>query len=258
MARLHRRGIGKVNIAKSLCRDEYVCQSFEGLDSAYNKLWEDALEGSRREEDSCFWALSRRVTDYVLIPVIDDTVAAMDRCLLSSIMWWNAGQISSAEIAEHAYEGFERWYFEEFLPAQHKRWQESDEFLMEEIDEYFCSAMEEDGVHPVHLRLFSTGSFFSELCSVMEKRILPEVKKRIEGYTPQQLKDSRFNFVRVRRLRKGTGSFFDVKKAEGDKRSEFIIEIFLDENLVLNHAEAVFRALRGSIWAEKFRLILNG
>ncbi len=258
MARLHRRGIGKVNITRSLCRDEYLCQSFEGLDKAYNKLWDDAVEGSRKEEDSYFWALSRKVTDYVLAPLINKTLAAMDRCLLSSVMWWNGGKISSAEIAAHAYEGFEKWYFEQFLPEQHIRWQESDAFLMEEIDEYICSAMEEDGVHPVHLRLFSTGVFFTDLCSVMEKRIMPAVKKRMEDYVPLQIKDSSLPSVRARRLRRAADSFFARKKAEGEERGEFIMEILLEENLVLSHADTVFRALRGRICAEKFRLGLNG
>ena len=258
MARLHRRGIGKVNIAKSLCRDEYLRQSFEGLDKAYNRLWDDAVEGSRKEEDSYFWTLSRKVTDYVLVPMINETLAAMDRCLLSSVMWWNGGMISSAEIAAHAYEGFEKWYFEEFLPEQHKRWQESDAFLMEEIDEYICSAMEEDGVHPVHLRLFSTGDFFANISAVMEKRIMPAVKQRMKEYVPLQIKDSSLPFVRARRLRRATDSFFALQKAEGEARGEFIMEILLEENLVLGHAETVFRALRGSIWAEKFRLVQNG
>lgn len=258
MARLHRRGIGKVNIEKKLNRDEYICQSFEGLDKAYNKLLEDASEGSRKEEDSYFWTLSRCVTDYVILPLIDESLAAMDRCLLSSLMWWNGGKIPSAEIAAYAYESFDKWYSDEFLPLQRKRWQESDAFLMEEIDGYICSAMEEDGVHPVHLELFSTGDFFTALCSVMEKRIMPEVKKRMESYVPRQIKDSSLRFLRVRRLRRGAESFFAIKEAEGDERGKFIMEILLDENLVLSHAETVFRALRGSIWTEKFRLGLNG
>ena len=108
MARLHRRGIGKVNIDKALGKNEYILQCFEGLDLAYKKLWDDAVEGSKMEADSYFWTLSRQATERVMIPIVRETVDAMDRCLLSAIMCWNGGHFPAGEIALRAGESFDK------------------------------------------------------------------------------------------------------------------------------------------------------
>lgn len=258
MARLHRRGIGKVNIDKALGKNEYILQCFEGLDLAYKKLWDDAVEGSKMEADSYFWTLSRQATERVMIPIVRETVDAMDRCLLSAIMCWNGGHFPAGEIALRAGESFDKWFKEEFIPRQRQRWQESDSFLLDELNEYVCRTMEGDGVHPVHLRYFSTEKICCSVCAVMEERLLPAVKKRIEEYTPSEIRDSSLAFVRRRRLRKGVDSFFALKKAEADERYGFVTEILIDENFVLSHAEALFSSLRGSMWAEKFRLLGEG
>lgn len=255
MARLHRRGIGKVNIEKAGRRDEYLAQCFEALDMAYKNLWDDAVEGSKMEADSYFWTLSRQATERVMTPIVKETVDAMDRCLLGNIMCWNAGHFSAEEIARRAGDSFDEWFKEEFMPRQRLRWQESDSFLLEELNGYVCRTMEEDGVHPVHLRYFSTEKVCESLCAMMEEKLLPTVKRRIEEYTPSEIRDSSFAFIRKRRLRKGVDSFFRLKNAEADERYDFVTEILIDENFVLSHAEALFSSLRGSIWAEKFRLL---
>ncbi len=254
MARLHRRGIGKVNIENAIHRDQYLKESFEALDMAYEKLWADAEKGPG-EEQNLYWDLSCRMTARLLVPVVRETVAAMNRSLLSAIMFWNAGECHAQGIAERAGQIFEEWFREKFLPTFEECYKESDRWLFDEFDKYICRTMENDGVHPVHLRYFSTEEFYEKLRSVMEGSLLSAAKERMALYVPEEIRDTHFGFIRRRRLRKGVESFFAAKKAEGESRYSFAADIIVDDELVLLHANTVLKALRGSIWAEKFRLM---
>lgn len=254
MARLKRRGMGKFNMQRLMLREEYIQQSFEGLDSAYAQLWADAEKCTGDYKNSYFWALMFQVTTFVMRPLTQEVSKRMNREVLSSVMCWNSGMCRASELAHLAFSGFEKWFTEEFLPEHDARCEDADERLLLELNDYVGEAMERDGVHPVHLHYFSTARFYKQLRRLMMDELLPTVEVRIAQLIPAEIRDSRFAFIRRRRLRKGVNSFFELKEAEGAERGAFIGDILIGEKLMLDHANAVMHALGRSIMAEKLRL----
>ncbi len=258
MARLYRRGIGKFNIEKRLHGDEYLSQSLEGLDLAYEQLWSDAEANMCDPEKSYFWKLIQGVSMIITTPVVREVTKAMNRFVLSAVMFWNAGECPAAYIGQRAGEMFEKWFVDGLLPEYDRICRETDEKLLGEFDGYICETMEKDGVSPVHLRYFSADSFYKRLREIMVSELLPEAKQRIVCLVPTEIRDSRFAFVRRRRLRRGVASFFAAKEAEGPDRGNFVCEKLINDELIIGHANAVLKGLGSSIWAEKIRLFGRG
>lgn len=258
MARLKRRGIGRFNIERVLNRDEYLRQSVEGLNSAYEQLWADVEKCIGDRENSYFWDLMYRVTISVMSPVVRDVTNMMNRSVLTAMMYWNLNSCPAEELAGFAYKSFERWFTEDLMSAYDELCRETDRRLLLELNEYIGSAMERDGVHPVHLSGFSAAPFYRELRSVMRQELLPAVEAQIARLIPTEIRDSRFAFIRRRRLRRAVSSFFALKDSEGSERHEFFCDILIRDNLMLEHANEVMAALRRSITAEKIRLCEGG
>lgn len=254
MARLKRRGMGKFNMERFMLSEEYIQQSFEGLDNAYEQLWADAEKCIGDHENSYFWALMFRVTTAIMTPLVRDVTKMMNRSVLTAIMYWNVNGCPAAELGGFAYKSFEKWFVEELLPVHDARCEETDAKLMLELNDYVGSAMERDGVHPVHLRSFSTAGFYAQLRALMVEELLPMIEVRIAGLVPDEVRDSRFAFIRRRRLRRAVRSFFEFKEAQGPERGAFIGDILIGEKLMLDHANAVMDALGRSITEEKLRL----
>ncbi len=254
MARLHRRGIGKFNINKRMNCGAYADQSIESLNLAYEQLWNDAEENMCDREKSYFWGLMYGVSAIISTPVVRAVTQAMNRSVLSAVMQWNAGWYGAAEISEKAQEMFEREFMDSILPEFDKNCLETDGKLLAEFDGYIRESMENDGVHPVSLRYFSTEGFYSQLRGIMLDELLPEAKCRLAALVPTEIRDSRFAFVRRRRLRRGMASFVEAKAAEGPDRGYFVCEKLIDDRLIIDHANAVLKGLGSSIWAEIIRL----
>ncbi len=255
MARLHRRGIGMFNLEKCIHAEENLEQSLRGLDLAYEQLWDDAENNLYDREKSYFWRLMFGVSALISTPVVRDVTKAMNRCVLSVVMFWNAGYCSAGEISQRAEEMFTKWFNEEFLPSFDKNCAETDEKLLAEFDGYISEAMQNEGISPVHLRSYSINSFYSQLREIMIRDLLPEAVRRIPALVPTEIRDSRFAFVRRRRLRRGVGSFVEAKAAEGPERGYFVCDIIIDDALMIDQANTVLKSLGNSICAAKQRLI---
>lgn len=255
MARLKRRGIGMVNIERALTREEYLRQSAEGLENAYAQLRKEARDLAGDADGSFFWELMLKSQCALLRPVVHECSAAMDRCLLSEMMYWNAGMCSAFELSSRAGDSFEKWFGEEFLPSFDELCVALDAGLLKALDGYICSAMERDGVHPVHLRSFSTAAFTGAFRRRMEELIPTLVRSRMEASVPPAIRDSRLAFVRRRKLRRAAKQFFAMQESEGDERRSFIGDALADVDFVLDHANAVLMALVNSINEEKAGLI---
>lgn len=255
MARLKRRGIGMVNIERTLNREEYLKQSAEGLGQAYERLWMESKQLAGDVGNSFFWALMLKSQSALLRPVVHECSAAMDRCLLSSIMYWNAGMISASELSRNAFDSFEKWFRQELLPRFDEHCTTLDAKILQELDGYVCSAMEQDGVHPVHLQSFSTAEFTDAFRLRMEELIPELVRSRISASVPDAVRDSRLAFIRRRRLRRAVAQFFKMQEAEGDERRSFIVDELVDVDFVIDHANAVLSALAKSMNDEQARLL---
>ena len=255
MARLKRRGTGLANIERSLTREEYLRRSAEALEAAYIQLKKEATYLAGDVNGSFFWELMLKSQCALLRPVVHECSAAMDRCLLSEMMYWNAGMCSASELSSRAGNSFEKWFGEDFLPGFDELCAALDAGLLKALDGYICSAMEQDGLRPVHLRSFSTAQFTAAFRCRMEELIPTLVRERMEASVPPAIRDSRFAFVRRRKLRRAAKQFFAMQEGEGDERRSFIGDALADVGFVMDHANAVLTALVNSINEEKAGLI---
>ena len=255
MVRLQRRGIGKFYRDRLANKDESLRQSIEGLEKAYDELWADAEKCIGDHENSRFWALMFRTTSGLMGAAVRDMNKMMERSLLTAVMEWNAGMIRSGEIGKRAFGNFERWFYGEFLPEHDKRCEETDKKLLSELNGFIKETMESNGVHPVELRYLCTDDYYRCLRSTMTEELLPTIEVKMQNLVPDEIRDTRFHFLRRRRLCRGVDSFYARKKELGGEFAGFVCDVLITEKQELEHANSVLHALGRSMVSEALYLL---
>ena len=255
MARLERRGLGKFYRDRLMHKDESLQQSIEGLELAYEQLWADAEKCTGDYKNSWFWALMFRTTAGIMGPAVRDMGKMMERSVASAIMEWYAGRISSSEVENRAFDSFQSWFYEDFMPEHDARCSETDGKLLCELNGFIKDVMERDGVHPVELKYLCTDDYYKCLRQKMRDELLPTVEVRIKNLVPREIRDTRFRFIRRRRLRRGLDSLYGMKKALGGEVAGFVSDVLISEKMELDHANAVLHALGRSIVSEALYLL---
>jgi len=255
MARLHRRGIGIYYRDRAGMENELLRSRIDALEGAYDRLWADAEKCIGDYKNSWFWALMLRTTGELMAPIVREFPKIMHRSTASAIMYWNAGQITAADIGARAYKDFERWFYEEFMPEYENHCAVMDEKLLERLNTYIAESMERDGAKPVRLPYLSTADYYGALRQQMVEELLPTVEAKLKGMVPSEIKDTRFPVLRRRRLRRGLDSFFEQEKECRAEYCDFITDVLIGEQMELDHANSVLHALGRSIVAEALYIL---
>ena len=103
-----------------------------------------------------------------------------------------------------------------------------------------------------------TDDYYIALRALMQEELLPTVEVKMHTLVPSEIRDSRFAFLRRRRLRRGMDSFYRLKKEQGSRRCGFITDVIITEKMELDHANSLLHALGRSIVGEELYLMSKG